>query len=292
MPDPPSLVDLRRRVEKMPKIDLPELVLEVMSWHPDFVEAFTHVSGNDARVADLGLSVAALLCSYAMNVGFKAVAGPGAAALTRDRLHHVDQNYVRFETLAAANSVLVKAQAEIGLAGEWGGGLVASVDGMRFVVPVRTIHARPNPKYFGRKRGITWLNMLNDQSAGLSAQVLRGTPRDSLHTVDVVLSQHGGKVPEAIITDTGSYSDIVFGLFHLTGYQYRPELANLPDQRLWRIDPNADYGPLDRAARGRIDIDIDIDIDRITRHWDDMCRIAVSLHLSFVIRTSSSTDTR
>src|SRR5664279_2650276 len=190
-----------------------------------------------------------------MNVGFGPVTSPGVEALTRDRSHHVDQNDVRFETLAAANTVLVDAQTEIGLAQTWGGGLVASVDGMRFVVPVRTIHARPNPKYFGRKRGITWLNMLNGQSAGLAAQVLRGTPRDSLHTIDVVLSQQGGKVPEAIITDTGSYSDIVFGLLHLVGRQYRPELANLPDQRLWRVDPNADYvrstGPPAAASTSR-----------------------------------------
>lgn len=117
VPDPPTLIDLRRRVEQMmPKIDLPELVLEVMSWHPGFIEAFTHISGNDARVADLGLSVAAVLCSYAMNVGFGPVTSPGVEALTRDRLHHVDQNYVRFDTLAAANTVLVQAQAEIGLA--------------------------------------------------------------------------------------------------------------------------------------------------------------------------------
>ena|ERR1017187_4954853 len=35
VPDPASLVDLRRRVEAMlPEIDLPELVLEVMSWVP------------------------------------------------------------------------------------------------------------------------------------------------------------------------------------------------------------------------------------------------------------------
>jgi hypothetical protein len=38
-----------------------------------------------------------------MNVGFAPVTTPGAEALTRDRLHHVDQNYVRFETMAAAN---------------------------------------------------------------------------------------------------------------------------------------------------------------------------------------------
>ncbi len=273
VPDPPSLTDLRRRVEAMlPRIDLPELVLEVMSWHPGFTEAFTHASGNAARVADLGLSVAAVLCSHAMNVGFGPVTSPGVEALTRDRLHHVDQSYLRFDTLAAANTALVEAQARIPLARAWGGGLVASVDGLRFVVPVRTIHARPNAKYFGRKRGITWLNMINDQAAGLAAQVLSGTPRDSLHAVDVVLRQQGGPVPEAIITDTGSYSDIVFGLLHLLGRQYRPQLANLPDQRLWRIDPSADYGPLNKAARGRIDV------ERIGRHWEDMCRIAVSIH--------------
>jgi TnpA family transposase len=64
----------------------------------------------------------------------------------------------------------------------------------------------------------------------------------------------------------------VFGLLHLLGRQYRPQLANLPDQRLWPIDPGADYGPLDKVARGRIDL------ERITRHWEDMCRIAVSIH--------------
>ncbi|MFI9535512.1 Tn3 family transposase [Nocardia fusca] len=172
----------------------------------------------------------------------------------------------------AANSVLVDAQAGIDLARAWGDGLVASIDGMRFVVPVRTHHARPNPKYFGRRSGITWLNMLNDQSAGLAARVVSGTPRDSLNMIDVVFSQRGGRTPEVIITDSGSYSDIVFGLLHLLGFSYRPQLANLPDQRLWRIDTRADYGPLNTAARGVIDL------DKIATHWDDMCRVAVSIN--------------
>ncbi len=44
--------------------------------------------------------------------------------------------------------------------------MVAAVDGMRFVVPVPSVYARPNRKYFGPKRGVTWLNMINDQAAG------------------------------------------------------------------------------------------------------------------------------
>lgn len=54
-PEPASLVDLGNRVAAMvPEVELPELVMEVMSWHPELVEAFTHVSGERARVADPG----------------------------------------------------------------------------------------------------------------------------------------------------------------------------------------------------------------------------------------------
>ena len=51
---PPSLVDLRRRLEGMlPRVDLPDLILEVMAWHPGFVAAFAGVSGGGSRLADL-----------------------------------------------------------------------------------------------------------------------------------------------------------------------------------------------------------------------------------------------
>jgi len=35
----------------------------------------------------------------------------------------------------------------------------------------------------------------------------------------------------------------MFGLFSLLGYQFAPRLADIPEQRFWRIDPAADYGP-------------------------------------------------
>ena len=64
--------------------------------------------------------------------------------------------------------------------------------------------------------------MINDQAAGLGAKVVAGTPRDSLHMIDVLFSQDGGQRPDILITDTGSYSDLVFGLVHLLGMSYRP----------------------------------------------------------------------
>src|SRR5664279_4597829 len=181
----------------------------------------------------------------------KPVLKPGHPALNRDRLSHVAQNYLRADTLTAANARLITAQAGIDVAQLWGGGLVASVDGLRFVVPVHTLDAGPNPHYFGHSRGVTWLNAINDQVAGIGAVVVTGTVRDSLHVLDVVLGRDGGAVPEMIATDTASYSDIVFGLFRLLGYQFSPRLADLLDQRLWRLTlpgaPRADYGPMNAA---------------------------------------------
>jgi TnpA family transposase len=277
IPEPPSLLALRDGLEALlPEVDLPELVLEVMSWDPRLVEAFRSVSGRDTRLPDLPVSVTAALTAHALNVGFGPVISEGTAALTRSRISHVDQNYLRPDTYTAFNAVLIDLQAEIGTARAWGGGYVAAVDGVRFVVAVRTIHARPNPRYFGRKRGATWLSMVNDQAVGTAGRVLSGTPRDSLHLIDLIYSQEGGPRPEVIVTDTGSYSDLVWGLLRLLDVDYRPQLADLPDQKLWRIDPAAGYGPLNATARGRIEL------GKIRRHWDDMLRVAASVHTGAV----------
>ena len=253
--EPPSLVDLRRRTTAMlPRVDLPEVILEVMSWVPELAAAFTAASGGRSRLEDLPTSVAACLAAHSMNVGYRPIAKKGVPALERSRLSHVFQNYVRPETLAAANAPLVARQAGLPLAQAWGGGLVAAVDGMRFVVPVPAAFARPNRKFFGSKRGMTWLNAINDRGMGRGAKIVSGTVRDSLHMIDVIFGLDGGELPEVVVSDTASYSDVVFGLLELLGISYRPALADLPDQKGWRIKGDADYGPLNTFARGKIDL--------------------------------------
>jgi len=108
--------------------------------------------------------------------------------------------------MASTNQPLIEHQSGIDYAEVIGGGQVAAVDGMRFVVPVRSIYARPNRRYFGRQKGVTWLNMISDQATGLGAKVFSGAVRDSLHVIDVVHNQDGGQRPDIVVTDTTSYS--------------------------------------------------------------------------------------
>lgn len=269
--EPASLTALRERTERMlPPVDLPELLLEIHA-HTGYLSEFTHSAGGQSRMADAEVSLAAVLVAEATNVGYKPIARDNHTALARARLSHVEQNYLRAETLKAANARLIEAQADLPLAQLWGGGLVASIDGLRFVVPTQTVHAGHNPYYFGRQRGATWLNAINDQTAGIGATVVPGTQRDSLHQLDVLLNPDHGRRPDLVTSDTAGYSDMVFGLYRICGMQYAPRIAGLSDTRFWRIDPAADYGVANDLARHRVKL------DKITPHWDEMLRIAGSL---------------
>ena len=131
-----------------------------------FDHAFTHLSEGEARAADLPVSLCAVLLAEACNIGLEPVVRSDIAALTRGRLHWVQQNSIRADTLSQANAKLVDTQSTLPLAQAWGGGEVASADGLRFVVPIRTLNAGPKRKYYGAHRGVTYYNFSSDQFTG------------------------------------------------------------------------------------------------------------------------------
>ena len=77
---------------------------------------------------------------------------------------------------------------------------MASADGLRFIVPVRTLNAGPNPKYFGTGRGITLINYVSDQFSGFKNIVVTGTLRDSLVILAGLLNQETKLCPTELMT--------------------------------------------------------------------------------------------
>ncbi len=77
--------------------------------------------------------------------------------------------------------------------------------------------------------------------------------------------------PTMLITDQAAYSDQVFGLYWLLGYQFSPRPAGLRDQRFWYFTRDSDYGALHGLARNRINPKL------IHAHWDDILRVIASL---------------
>ena len=271
--EPDSLRLLRPAVAaRMPRADVPDVVLEVMA-KTGFDQAFTHLSERQARVDDFRTSLCATLIAQACNTGYQPMIRQDIPALRRARLSWVDQNFMRPETIADANAVIVAAHDALPIASLWGDGQTASADGIRFTAPVTAIHAGSNPKYFGHLRGLTWYNLVSNQFSGLGGIVVPGTLRDSLLLLALLLQQQTGLSPVEVMTDTAAYSDAVFALFWLLGYQFSPRLADIGGARLWRIDRHADYGALNDIATGVIRLDL------IREHWEDLIRLAGSLKL-------------
>jgi TnpA family transposase len=271
--EPDSLKALRAEVaRRMPRVDLPDVVLEIMG-RTELANAFTHLSERQARVDDFSISLGAALVAAGCNIGFAPMIQESIPALRRERLSWVRQNFIRADTLSAGGALLVAAHNALPLVAHWGAGDVASVDGMRFIAPASAIHAGPNPKYYGQGRGVTWNNMLSNQFSGLNALVVPGTLRDSLVLLALLLEQETELEPLEIMTDTASYSDAVFALFWLLGYQFSPRLADIGGARLWRIDRKADYGQFNALTTGSINVGL------IRENWPDLIRLAGSLKL-------------
>jgi TnpA family transposase len=88
-----------------------------------------------------------------------------------------------------------------------------------------------------------------DYSAGIERQGLSpqakeaagpGTTRDSLFILDALHRLDAREQPEILTTDTASYSDIVFGLFAICGYQFALRISDIGDAQQWWIDPTED----------------------------------------------------
>ena len=273
LPDSPSLNALNANVEsRLPEIALTELALEIDA-RVGFTEEMLLASASQPTAQGIRKSIVAVLVAEACNIGLKSVAKPNDPALNLKRLDWAKTNFVQVDAIMRANAKLVEYHSSLALTQRWGGGEVASADGLRFVVPVKSIHAGSNQKYFGAKRGITYYTLVSDQFTMLDGQVIPGTMKDSLFILAALLEQQTNLRPTEVMTDTGAYSDVIFGLFSLLGYKFSPRLKDAGGSRFWRVNREVKYGALDEVARGKINSTI------ISQHWNEVLRLIGSLKL-------------
>jgi TnpA family transposase len=66
------------------------------------------------------------------------------------------------------------------------------------------------PTLFRTRRGVTYLNYTSDQFTSLGGLVIPGTIRDSEYVLEALQEQESGLTPTEIMSDTASYSDLMF----------------------------------------------------------------------------------
>lgn len=269
---PEEVLSARRNLTALlPPVHLPQLLMEVDRWtgfSADLFHLTTRRAPTAHHMASMRPALFAVLVAEATNIGLATMAR--GSGIPYGQLVRVYDWHFREETLRQAITRLIHYHRTLPLTQRFGCGTTSSSDGVRFGVAAAALNARHHPRYFGMRRGVTVYGHVSDQGSQFWINVVNCLLRESTYVLDGLVYQDALPIREHY-TDTHGYTDLIFGLFELLGYRFAPRLRDLPDQVLYRVNKDADYGPLDPVVRNAVHTDL------IARYWEDLNRLAASL---------------
>jgi TnpA family transposase len=112
---------------------------------------------------------------------------------------------------------------------------------------------------------------VSDQYSVFSTKVISCNPREALYVLDGLLDNNTILKPHKHTTDTEGYTEIIFALCYLLGYEFMPRIRDLKDQQLYRLSDDFDYGVFTPLLNKKASLDI------IVEQWTSMIRVVLSL---------------
>jgi len=252
---------------RLPEIRITDLLLEVDD-EIDFTEAFTHLRTGvpcKDRVGMLNVPLA-----EGLNLGLSKMAG---ATNTHDyfQLSRLSRWHVESEAMARALAMVIEGQSALPMARFWGGGVTASSDG-QFFPTTRQGEAMNliNAKY-GHEPGLKAYTHVSDQFGPFATQTIPATVSEAPYILDGLLMTDAGRRVKEQYADTGGFTDHVFAVTALLGFQFIPRIRDLPSKRLYHFDPASCPKELKGLIGGKIREPV------ITSNWPDILRSAATM---------------
>lgn len=270
-PIPDAVTKLQRVIDaSMPSIRIEQLLMEVDQL-TQFSQHFTPIQGHQARPKQFYKTLLAALISQATNLGVVSMSA-SVKDISVDMLRHVLQFFVREETLTAASAEIVNRHHQLPLSAVQGAGNISSSDAQRFGIRASSLLASYYPRYYGYyQKAIGIYTHVSDQYSVFSTKVISCSPREALYVLDGLLENNTILHPYKHTTDTHGYTEIIFALCYLLGYEFMPRIRDLKDQQLYRVDKNFDYGLFTPLLNKSADLYI------VEEQWDAMIHVALSL---------------
>lgn len=258
------VLDLYRR---LPEVRITDLLLEVDD-EIGFTEAFTHLRTGVPCKDRIGLLN--VLLAEGLNLGLSKMAG---ATNTHDffQLSRLSRWHVEGEAMARALAMVIEGQSNLPMARFWGGGQTASSDG-QFFPTTRQGEAMNliNAKY-GHEPGLKAYTHVSDQFGPFATQTIPATVNEAPYILDGLLMTDAGRKITEQYADTGGFTDHVFAVTSLLGFQFIPRIRDLPSKRLYLFDPATCPKELKGLIGGKIKERL------ITANWPDILRSAATM---------------
>lgn len=252
---------------RLPHVKITELLLEVNTW-TGFAQRFTHTkSGMPAQ--DIYLLLTAILAS-AINQGLSKMAeccpGTGYA-----KLAWVNAWHIRDETYSSALADLTNAQHRQPFAAYWGDGTTSSSDGKWLRTGGRgTAAGYLNAKH-GTGTGATLYSHISDKLSRFYIQAINSQVRDSTLVLDGLLYHESDIRIKEHYTDTAGFTDHVFAIMPMLGFNFAPHIRDLQDKKLYIVGDSNAYPTLANIIGGQIQVKY------IRAQWEEVLRLGSSI---------------
>lgn len=235
----PKEIDFQREIENddksrfgdkiynlFPKITMTEILYEVNSW-TGVLENFQGLSQSPENRQKV---LVATLLANGHNIGFSKMAI--SSSIDESILRRANEFHFNYDSLFKAQKNLVNYHHSLKIVNNWGNGKASSSDGMRVPITSKTIYADYNAHYGNKGGGI--YRHVSDQYTPYYVQMLEG--RDSNHVLDGLL-YHGTELEiYDHSTDTAGYTEQMFALTYLLGFNFKPRIKNLDQQKLYAFE--------------------------------------------------------
>lgn len=258
----------QRLYDMLPKIKLPDLLLEVADW-TGFEKNFLHASTKHPVKGEEKTVVMAALMAMGTNIGLTKMAD-ATPEVTYRQLANSAQWRLYEDAMKKAQATLVNYHHRLFLPSYWGDGSTSSSDGMRVQVGVSSLSADANPHY-GSGKGATMYRFVSDKFSTFYTKIISTNARDAVHVIDGLLYHETDLNIEEHYTDTAGYTDQVFGLSHLLGFKFAPRIRDISEIKLYKMDSNGSFPKVESILNGKISL------KAIQENYDDVLRLAYSI---------------
>ena len=256
---------------QLPGIGIADL-LWFVAGNTGFLSTFTHVLDRYVKHEADPREIFACIVAMGTNMGLSKMAevsGLSAAAMAGTA-----RNYLRLETLRAANDAISNATSQLPAFHLYDiqDTLHSSSDGQRMETQINTLNARYSPKYFGLQKGVSAYTLVANH-VPINAKIIGTHEHESHYVFDLLHNNTSDIKPERHSTDTHGTNQVNFWILHAFGYHFAPRYRDLHKkiETLVGSKNPAEYGDwLIRPSRKTND-------ELIEREWPNIQRIMASL---------------
>lgn len=251
-------------------------VLATVNRFTHFLEAFQPWQIHYARAKPADRTFYAGITGYGCFIGLHKIATI-SSGIAEAELERTINGYFTLDNIYSANDAIVQFMDGLALPKVYrqpGEPLHTSSDGQKFEVAVDSLHANYSFKYFGQDQGVSTYTFIDMRHLLPFSLVISAAEHEAHYVIDGLM--HNDVVKSDIhSTDTGGYSEVLFGVMHLLGFSFAPRIKNFATCKLYAFEKRKGYQQQDY----QILPDGYVKTELVADQWNEILRFIATIKL-------------